>query len=107
MDLSGIDAMLSQLKAASSAASGKAPDAASPQGGDFASVLKNSIDQVNALQQQPEKLAKAMETGSGNNSADLTEVMLSVQKANISFQEMVQVRNRLVTAYNDIMNMSV
>ena len=106
MDLSGIDAMLSQLRAASSAASGKAPEAANPQGGDFASVLKNSIGQVNALQQQPEKLAKAMETGSGN-SADLTEVMLSVQKANISFQEMVQVRNKLVTAYNDIMNMSV
>lgn len=50
-------------------------------------------------------LAKSMETNAG--SANLTEVMLSLQKANISFQEMVQVRNRLVTAYNDIMNMQV
>ena len=105
MDLSGIDAMLSQLQAASSAASGKAPEAAA-SGADFASVLKNSIGQVNAAQQDSEKLAKAMETGSGNNT-DLTDVMLSLQKANISFQEMVQVRNKLVTAYNDIMNLSV
>ena len=106
MDLSGIDAMLSELKAASNAASGKAPEAAASNGVDFASVLKQSIDQVNTMQQAPEKLVKAMETGSGNN-ADLTEVMLSLQKANISFQEMVQVRNKLVTAYNDIMNMQV
>lgn len=105
MDLSGIDAMLSQLQAASSAASGKAPGPSS-SGTDFASVLKNSIGQVNAAQQDYEKLARAMETGPASNT-NLTDVMLSVQKANLSFQEMVQVRNRLVTAYNDIMNMSV
>ena len=105
MDLSGIDAMLSQLQAASSAASGKAPEPAA-SGTDFASVLKNSIGQVNAAQQDSEKMARAMETGSAGNT-NLTDVMLSVQKANLSFQEMVQVRNRLVTAYNDIMNMSV
>lgn len=104
MDLSGIDAMISQLQSASNAASGKAPDAAAP-GSDFASVLKQSIDQVNAAQQDSMNLAKSMETNAG--SANLTEVMLSLQKANISFQEMVQVRNRLVTAYNDIMNMQV
>lgn len=104
MDLSGIDAMLSQLQAASTVASGKAPEAAA-SGSDFASVLKQSVDQVNATQQDSQKLAKALETGSG--STNLTDVMLSLQKANISFQEMVQVRNRLVTAYNDIMNMQV
>lgn len=105
MDLSGIDAMLNQLQAASSAASGKAAPEAASSGGDFASILKNSIDQVNAAQQDSTKLAKSMETGAA--STNLTEVMLSLQKANISFQEMVQVRNRLVTAYNDIMNMQV
>ncbi|NNM82283.1 MAG: flagellar hook-basal body complex protein FliE [Burkholderiales bacterium] len=104
MELNGIDAMLSQLQAASSAASGKAPEPRSG-GADFASVLKNSIDQVNATQKQSENMVKSMETGS--SSANLTEVMLSLQKANLSFQEMVQVRNRLVTAYNDIMNMQV
>ncbi len=97
--------MLSQLQAASSAASGKTQQTAA-SGADFASVLKHSIDQVNAAQQDSMKLAKAMEAG-GAQSANLTDVMLSVQKANLSFQEMVQVRNRLVTAYNDIMNMQV
>lgn len=105
MDLSGIDAMLSQLQAASNAASGKPQQTAATGTADFASVLKNSIDQVNATQQDSMKLATAMETGSQN--ANLTDVMLSLQKANLSFQEMVQVRNRLVTAYNDIMNMQV
>ncbi len=97
--------MLSQLQAASNAASGKPQPTAASGAADFASVLKNSIDQVNSAQQDSMNLAKAMETGSGN--ANLTDVMLSLQKANLSFQEMVQVRNRLVTAYNDIMNMQV
>ena len=43
----------------------------------------------------------------GNNTENLHEVMLSLQKANISFQEMVQVRNKLVSAYHDVMNMQV
>ena len=105
MDLSGIDAMLSQLQAASNAAGGQAQPAAA-KGADFASVLKQSIDQVNAAQQDSVALVKNMESG-GAQSANLTDVMLSLQKANLSFQEMVQVRNRLVTAYNDIMNMQV
>jgi len=43
----------------------------------------------------------------GDSSADLHEVMISLQKANVSFQEMVQVRNKLVTAYHDVMNMQI
>ena len=43
----------------------------------------------------------------GDSSANLHEVMISLQKANVSFQEMVQVRNKLVTAYHDVMNMQV
>ena len=42
-----------------------------------------------------------------NSTANLHEVMVSLQKANLSFQEMVQVRNKLVTAYHDVMNMQV
>jgi flagellar hook-basal body complex protein FliE len=43
----------------------------------------------------------------GNWTDNLHEVMIELQKASISFQEMVQVRNRLVSAYNDVMNMQV
>ena len=43
----------------------------------------------------------------GDGNANLHDVMISLQKANISFQEMVQVRNKLVSAYHDVMNMQV
>jgi flagellar hook-basal body complex protein FliE len=43
----------------------------------------------------------------GEPNVNLQDVMVNLQKANLSFQQMVQVRNRLVSAYQDIMNMSV
>ena len=72
---------------------------------DFSEVLKASLDQVNATQQQAANLARDFELGA--SSASLPEVMISLQKANISFQQVVQVRNKLVAAYHDIMNMQV
>jgi len=44
---------------------------------------------------------------SGDPNVNLQDVMVNLQKANLSFQQMVQVRNKLVTAYQDMMNMSV
>jgi flagellar hook-basal body complex protein FliE len=70
---------------------------------DFADLLINSIDKVNATQQEARGLATAFETG--DTDASLADVMISIQKANISFQAMVQVRNKLVEAYQDVMNM--
>jgi len=70
---------------------------------DFAAMLKDSIDKVNDTQQQANKLAAAFETGA--TDASLAEVMVSLQKASVSFQAMVQVRNKLVEAYKDVMNM--
>jgi flagellar hook-basal body complex protein FliE len=70
---------------------------------DFSALLKDSIDKVNDTQQQANKLAQAFETG--ETDASLAEVMISLQKANVSFQAMVQVRNKLVEAYKDVMNM--
>ena len=75
-------------------------------GADFAQVLQNSIAQVNQTQQQAEAMAANFAAGD-NSTANLHEVMVSLQKANLSFQEMVQVRNKLVTAYHDVMNMQV
>jgi len=107
MDTTGIDQMLSLLRATATQASGRTSEAQSaPAGGaDFAQILKNSIEQVNQTQQQAEGMAANFAAGDGN--ANLHEVMISLQKANVSFQEMVQVRNKLVTAYHDVMNMSV
>ena len=70
---------------------------------DFGALLKQSIDTVNATQQNASQMAHTFETG--ESDASLGEVMISLQKANVSFQAMVQVRNKLVDAYNDVMNM--
>lgn len=104
MSVQGIDQLLGQLRAASALAAGEqAPSAA--EGADFGSLLKSSLDQVNGTQQEAGQLAKAFELGSSD--ASLQEVMVSLQKANLSFQTMVQVRNKLVSAYQEVMNMQV
>ena len=72
---------------------------------DFTDVLTNAIDKVNDMQQSAGKLSDAFV--SGDKSVDLTQVMVAGQKANISFEAMVQVRNKLVSAYQEIMNMQI
>ena len=77
-------------------------DAAGP---DFAKLLKNSVNQVNETQKSAAGLATAFD--SGDPSVNLSEVMVAIQKASISFQAMTQVRNNLVSAYKEVMNMQV
>lgn len=114
MEITKIDSMLAQLRTGAALAAGKAaPGAAtgaegnqSESGGvDFTEVFKRSLDQVNNAQQHAAKLARGFELGAPE--ANLTEAMISLQKASISFQYTVQVRNKLVSAYQDIMNMPV
>lgn len=106
MDTSAIDNLLGQLRAAAATGSAPARAAAAPVAGtDFATLLKNSLDGINGSQVDATRLARDFELGAPN--ANLNDVMISMQKANLSFQEMVQVRNRLVSAYHDIMNMQV
>ena len=76
---------------------------ASPGG--FGALLTNAIDQVNKSQMHATEMKQAFETGTSD--ASLAEVMISVQKADLSFRAMTEVRNKLVTAYQDIMNMPV
>jgi flagellar hook-basal body complex protein FliE len=121
IDSGRIQAMLAQLRAAAASA----PSLASPpinsldkikgitdgdgtKAGssiDFATALKTTLDQVNQSQ------AKAVELGKnfslGDDSVNLSDVMVATQKASLSFQATVQVRNKLVSAYHDIMNMQV
>ena len=109
MDKSGIDSMLEQLQAASTLASGSKNNQEKILDGvnhvDFGEKLKAAVDQVNNTQLATEKLTGGFV--SGESDADLHEVMISLQKANVSFQSMIQVRNKLVTAYQEIMNMQV
>ncbi len=71
---------------------------------DFGATLKNAIDSVNNLQQTASTSANDFISG---KRADLVNVMVDGQKASLGFQAMVQVRNRMVSAYQDIMNMPI
>ncbi len=71
----------------------------------FNDLFKASLNAVNEVQQESAAMKNAFETGTGNKS--LAEVMIAGQKADISFRAMTEVRNKLVTAYQDIMNMPV
>lgn len=106
IDTAKLDQVLAELRATSAAAGGRTNAAAGPgDGPDFATVLKGTIDQVSAAQQEAHKLAENF--AAGQSDVNLQDVMINLQKANISFQQMVQVRNKLVSAYHDIMNMQV
>ena len=109
MDLNTkVDQLLGQMRAAQSLASKLGKTTTEDAAGvstDFAQVLKTSIEQVNRTQTQAESLTRAFEVGAPG--VQLHDVMISLAKANVSFQQMVQVRNRLVSAYHDIMNMQV
>ncbi|MEZ0605115.1 flagellar hook-basal body complex protein FliE [Paraburkholderia sp. IW21] len=73
--------------------------------GGFASALKASLDKISGAQNTAIGESKAFELGASNVS--LNDVMVDMQKANVGFQFGLQVRNKLVSAYNDIMQMSV
>ena len=98
--------LLSQLRETSALAKGdKLPDSEVTNNINFTDVLENAIGKVNDMQQQAGNLSDAYL--SGDKTVDLTQVMVAGQKANISFQAMVQVRNKLVSAYQEIMNMQI
>ena len=114
MNVSGIDSLLSQMRSAMSVAQGGvaplAPKALTEATGtsgttDFAAVLKSSLDSVAQAQNHAESLQHAFVLG--DDKVSLSDVMIEGQKANISFQTTVQVRNKVIAAYNDIMNMQV
>ena len=97
--------LLAQLRSTAAAAHGMPTAPAQANAPDFLTMMKGAINNVNESRQTAAKLAEAFEVG--DPSVDLTSVMVSLQKANISFQAMVQVRNKLVSAYQEIMNMQV
>ena len=81
-----------------------APEApASPIGG-FTDALKSALDGVSATQRNAEDLSAAYERG---EVTDVAKVMLARQEAGIAFEATLQVRNRLLSAYQDIMRMGM
>ena len=70
----------------------------------FLDTLRDSIQQVNQLQAQADEAISDLVTG---EETDVARTMIAVQKANLSFQMMAQVRNKIVQAYQDVMRMPV
>jgi flagellar hook-basal body complex protein FliE len=130
IDSSRIEAMMAQLKAAAQkpAAPGgmgaggvgglpgmgglggtggvggaEAPEASSKVS--FSDALKGALQNVSDAQNTADDMGKRF--AAGDDSVSLSDTMISMQKANISFQATLQVRNKLVSAYHDIMNMQV
>jgi flagellar hook-basal body complex protein FliE len=110
IDSSRIQAMMEQLKAAatrpaatSNPLAGTAA-AAAPKA-DFSQALKTSLSQVSASQEAADKLGQRF--AMGDDTVSLSDTMIAMQKANIDFQATVQVRNKLISAYHEIMNMQV
>ncbi|MEW9900020.1 flagellar hook-basal body complex protein FliE [Chitinivorax sp. PXF-14] len=108
MGVNGIDQMLGDLRVMTAKASGAtvpAVEVGAAQQPDFAALLRSSLDQVNQAQMQSRELQQQFELG--NPDTNLQDVMVSLQKASLSFETMVQVRNKLVSAYQEIMNIQV
>lgn len=79
------------------------PETDSTNSVQFSELIKNSIDDVNGQQMQAGEMAKAFELNDPDVS--LSQVMVEMQKARVSFEALKQVRNQLVDAYREIMNM--
>lgn len=109
IDTSRIQAMMEQLKAAATrpAAATAAPVgvAESSTKVNFSDALKASLASVSNTQNAAEDMGKRF--AMGDESVNLSDTMIAMQKSNIEFQATVQVRNKLVSAYHEIMNMQV
>jgi len=100
------DTLLMQMRAMAAQAQGKSAETNSVAGQpEFSDLLKQSVDKVNEAQFDSKKLQDAFQTG--DPGVQISEVMVAMQKSNVSFQAMLQVRNKLVNAYQEIMNMQV
>lgn len=78
--------------------------AAGGPAGNFTDTLKGALDSVNASQQKASAISEAYEKG---EVVDVAKVMLARQEAGVAFEATLQVRNKLLNAYQDIMRMGV
>ena len=99
--------LLSQMQALEAMASGSAVAVRSEPGpprADFAALMRQAVGEVNQAQMQSASMSRSFELG---EQVDLAEVMIAMQKSRVSFEALLQVRNKLLSAYQDVMNMSV
>jgi len=103
-----INSVLSEMRALQARAAQGLEQSAEKEpvsGGKFADMMQQAVNQVNQSQLHSAGLSRALEAGDPN--VDIAEVMISMQKSSVSFQALTEVRNKLLTAYQDVMNMPV
>lgn len=71
----------------------------------FGELLEQAVNKVNEVQQASGAMSQAYIRG--ESDVGITDVMIASQKASVAFESMVQVRNKLVEAYKDVMNMPI
>ena len=82
-----------------------APRSGTVEGGGFAAAMSQALKSVSAQQMEASRLQREVQLD--NPTVSLEETMIAMQKAQIGFQATLHVRNRMVQAYTDIMNMQV
>lgn len=103
MAIQAIEGVLQQLQMTSLQASNKSSDATHQV--DFGATMKAALDKISETQNTARSQAQDFEMG--KPGVALNDVMVDLQKSSVSMQMGIQVRNKLVSAYSDIMNMQV
>ncbi|MDY7548039.1 flagellar hook-basal body complex protein FliE [Glaciimonas sp. Gout2] len=107
MAIAAIESVLQQLRATAQVAGASSSSAANPVGesigGGFAGEMKKSLERISNAQTHAMGQAESFELG--KPGVALNDVMVDLQKANVGFQMGLQVRNKVVSAYQEIMNL--
>ncbi|USD38625.1 MULTISPECIES: flagellar hook-basal body complex protein FliE [Ferrimonas] len=101
----GSNPMLSEMQQLALEAQPGALQPTAGPSGDFEALLGNAIDHVNGLQKNASDLSTRLELG--DSSVTLSDTMIAKEKAGVAFEATIQVRNKLVEAYKEIMSMPV
>ena len=103
--MNGIEPIRLSLLARAAGTTGAAAAAGAPAAEKFTQALKTAVAGTSQLQNQAADIARRYQ--SGDPAVGLEQMMISMNQANVSFQGLLTTRNRLVQAYQDIMNMQV
>ncbi len=105
MEINRVLEQIRSLSAQTQVGTSQAPQTQQTGPSAFANIMRQGLDSVNQAQSKAEQLTDAF--ARGTPGVELPQVMLEVSKAGVSFKALSEVRNRLITAYQDIMNMQM
>ncbi len=98
------DAALAGAARAVGAPAAGTPGAAGADKAKFADVLRNSLEEVDRLQKKADAAIESLATG---GAASVHDTMIAMEQADVSFRLMMQVRNKIVEAYQEVLRMQV